>query len=310
MCPLKMMLATLRNVVTFAAIGLFMFSSSGAPAQEISPLPPLTEPPTNSYRLGKFVWADLFTNRFETVRDFYQSLFPALDWHLITAGPEPYGIFYLDGLPVSGVAFRESPDGDTSTLAYGRWVHYLSVDDVEDAESVVLGYGGRTVLPRRNIAERGEFAIVASEEGSLLGLIRSSSGDPSDYTAILGEWFWRELYSPNPQLAAEVYTKLCECNAFPSEPNSENYLLSSDGFLRGGIVPTSLLEGGVPAWIGYILVEDVDNVVERAVVLGASIITAPSEDIGNGNIAVISDPSGAYLGLVNRQIAEQTGLVE
>jgi len=50
-------------------------------------------------------------------------------------------------------------------------------------------------------------------------------------------------------------------------------------------------------WIPYIVVEDLDAAVTKAVALGATIRT-PAKPIGDfGRIAVIHDPEGAALGL-------------
>jgi len=50
-------------------------------------------------------------------------------------------------------------------------------------------------------------------------------------------------------------------------------------------------------WIPYVVVEDLDTALTKAVALGATIRT-PSKSIGQfGHIAVIQDPEGATLGL-------------
>jgi len=52
-----------------------------------------------------------------------------------------------------------------------------------------------------------------------------------------------------------------------------------------------------PNWLPYIRVEDPAILVERVASLGGKVILAPSEDIRNGSVALIADPSGAAVAL-------------
>jgi len=272
---------------------------------ELPPLPPIAEPATDTYIPGKFVWADLFTNRFEETRAFYESLF-GLRWQPVKPPPEPYGMFYLDGLPVAGLAYHDAPGQSVEgERPYGRWVHYMSVSNVEQAEQAMLGAGGHTVLARRSVADRGEFAIVAGPDGALIGLMHSSTGDPPDYSSAPGEWLWRELYTPDPEAAAALYAQLCQCEVFEREGEEDKFLIASKDFLRGGINPLVDAEKGRPAWLGYVRVQDVAERTRRVVELGGSVLLAPAPGLADGNVAIVADPAGAYLGLVNWDYAQE-----
>jgi len=258
-------------------------------------------PATGAHIPGKFVWADLVTNRFEQARDFYLSMF-RLTWQPVKPPPEPYGIFYREGLPVAGLAFHEGPPGPggESAAAYGRWIHYMSVEDVAEAEQQVRAVGGQTVLARRRIDDRGEFAVVAGPDQALLGLMRSASGDPVDYSAGDGEWLWRELYTQDPDGAARLVEQLCDCEVFHrDEPAQGRYLVASGGFLRAGINQLDNAQDHAPTWLGYIRVRDLPEMLSRTAELGGSVVLAPTPQIAEGSLAIIRDPAGAYLGLVS-----------
>ena len=259
-----------------------------------SELPPLSDPPSGKVLAGKFVWADLVTDDVAAVRTFHASLFD-LGWLEVSAPPEEYGLLTLDGRPVAGVAYLESPDKQSP---YGRWVHYLSVDDVARAEREVERRGGRTVLSRRSFAQRGEFAVVMGADQALVGLLRSSSGDPDDYRAEPGEWLWRELFSAQPTASAELYRALCGCEVAERDDEEGGYLISSQGYLRANITPLKGIEDGSPGWLGYVQVDDVAATVAKAVELGGGVVFAPTPDVFDGHLAIISDPAGAYLGLI------------
>jgi predicted enzyme related to lactoylglutathione lyase len=257
-------------------------------------LPLLTDPPTNKVLAGKFVWADLVTDDVERVKTFYTSLFN-LGWQEIRPAPDTYGLLTMDGRAVAGIAYHEAPE---EKVAYGRWIHYMSVDDVARAEKLVQDSGGRTVLSRRSFDQRGEFAIVMGPDQALVGLMRSSSGDPEDYRSDYGEWLWRELYSADPSASAELYQGICQCEVFPREDIEGDYIIASQDYLRASISSLADTREGSASWLGYVQVASISAALKRVTELGGRIEFAPSEDVLDGRLAVIQDPSGAYLGLV------------
>jgi predicted enzyme related to lactoylglutathione lyase len=280
------------KIITLTALALLLT----APAAQASEpgLPPLTDPPSNKVLAGKFVWADLVTDDVESVKTFYTTLFD-LGWQEIRPAPQAYGLFISDGRPVAGLAYHEAPDEQTP---YGRWIHYMSVDDVARAEKLMTDAGGRTVLSRRSFDQRGEFAIVMGPDQALVGLMRSSSGDPDDYRSSHGEWLWRELYSADPAASAALYEGICQCEVFEREDSAGHYIIASQDYLRASINSLAGTEDGVASWLGYVQVTDIPATLQRVEELGGSIVFAPSPEVLDGRLAVIKDPSGAYLGLV------------
>ena len=110
----------------------------------------MTEPPTHEVLTGKFVWGDLFTSDVELSRAFYERLF-GWQWRVVSAPPRSYGMLYAEGVPVAGIVHRAPTTG---TAGYGRWVHYVSVEDVAAAQQLTRRRGGRILLTRQQIAER------------------------------------------------------------------------------------------------------------------------------------------------------------
>ena len=260
------------------------------------PLPPITDPPTGEHLPGKFVWADLFSSDVEASRKFYQQVF-GWEWRLIKEPPQPYGVFYLDELPVAGLAYREAPDGGEF---YGIWIHYISVEDVGASELAIGERGGRTMLGRRTHADRGDFAILADAHDAPFGIIHSSSGDPGDYRAEYGEWIWRELFTRDLGAAIRFYTDLV---AYEVEKDYENpeiveYMLKSHGHLRAGIGSLSPDSDTAPTWLGYVRVDDIDAAVRRTVAHGGEVILEPRAEIADGGLAIVADPTGATIGLL------------
>ena len=283
-------------------------SSPAAMAQSdaIPPLPPITDPASGEHLPGKFVWADLFSSDVEASQRFYAEVF-GWDWRQIKGSPNPYGVFYLDGLPVAGLAQREAPDGSDT---YGRWIHYISVTDVNATENAILERDGRTLLSSRSFADRGDFAILADLHQAPFGIMHSSVGDPGDYRATFGEWIWRELFTRDMDRSIRFYTELFgyESEKDLRHPEIMEYLLRSNGYLRAGIGALPPDSDAAPTWLGYLRVEDIEAAMQRTLAHGGSVVLEPRVEIVDGGLAIVADPTGATIGLLQWDYPDEAQL--
>ena len=259
------------------------------PQPPLPPLPPLTNPATMTMHPGKFVWADIFSNDVNATRSFYEGLF---GWKLrwISEPPDPYGIFSADGVDVAGLAFRDVEGAD----AYSRWVHYLSVADASRAAQEVQQLGGRTLLAH-SVADRGEFAIFSSTNDVLLGAMTSSSGDPDDVQSMDGQWIWWQLYVWDVDASVSILKSLAPFESQPADDSEHgDVLLSSGGYARAGVTALKAGSEEAPTWIGYVRVADAAAMAARAKQLGGRVVFQADD----GNMAIVGDPGGALVGLV------------
>jgi predicted enzyme related to lactoylglutathione lyase len=60
-------------------------------------------------------------------------------------------------------------------------------------------------------------------------------------------------------------------------------------------------------WLPYVLVDDVPGTVSKAVANGGKSLMAPNGSLLSGKMAVIADPSGAVIGLINWTADTQGG---
>jgi len=122
-----------------------------------------------------------------------------------------------------------------------------------------------------------------------------------DYKGIDGSWVWNELYTDDPDKAVTFYKAI---GGFEVETmkmggdgkGPDRYeIIKSDGKGRGGIMKMP----GVPtSWMPYVKVANTDAIVEKAKRLGAT-FKMPAETIPNvGRLAVLIDPLGAPLGIL------------
>jgi uncharacterized protein len=263
----------------------------GAPSAAV--LPPLTTL-SNSPRLpGKFVWADLVTDDVAAVRKFYAGMF---GWKFGELGG--YTLAYKDEVPIAGMFQRPRPQ-DRS--AEPRWIGYISVPNVDRAERAVNQAGGKVLAAPQAMPKRGEQAVFKDPEGALFGVIKSSSGDPKDFLAEPGEWIWIQLLSRDARKAAEFYRTIAgyEIEENTSPNRLSDFVLTSEGYARA-VVSTIPDRAGKqePTWLPFVRVTNVAESVTQAKALGGKVLIEPKAGLLAGKVAVVADPTGAAIGLL------------
>jgi predicted enzyme related to lactoylglutathione lyase len=83
-------------------------------------------------------------------------------------------------------------------------------------------------------------------------------------------------------------------------------VLASGGYARAGIAP---LPAAVkqPGWLPYVLVDDVAGTLQRVRAAGGKVLVEPRAELLDGNLAVIADPRGGVLGIVNWLHSDEAG---
>lgn len=260
-------------------------------------LPPITDPPSGEHHRGKFVWFDLVTTDVAGARRFYGEL---LGWTFEQTGTDQdaYTLATVAGAPVAGIARR--PVAAKQQQA-SRWVSFISVADVTAGARQVTASGGRLLIPEQVVAGRGTMVVLADPDGAPFGLIDSVSGDPPDVMAEVGEWIWAVYQSPDAGSAAAFYQdiggyEVIDDDRFPGTPH---FLLAADGYTRASLaeIPPERLELR-PAWLYFVRVSDIKASLAQVVRLGGKVLVETRPEALNGRIAVITDPGGAPLGLM------------
>ena len=87
----------------------------------------------------------------------------------------------------------------------------------------------------------------------------------------------------------------------PMEGDDDYHCAMQDGRPTAGIMDLGKMpgmEGVPPHWFTYVAVDDVDAAAEATVKAGGTIIQAPFDVAGVGRIVIVTDPTGAALGLM------------
>ncbi|HSN72972.1 MAG TPA: VOC family protein [Steroidobacteraceae bacterium] len=243
--------------------------------------------------VGKVVWNDLITQDLPAARRFYGGMF---GWTFEeTTGPagREYVLARSGGIYVAGMVPVEARR-DGVTLS--RWLHYVSVADVDAAVADTRSAGGRTAVDARDVA-LGRVAAIIDPEGAVIGLARSSIGDPDDATTAPapGRIVWTELLANDPQAAAAFYASVVGFEARTITRRGGEYtMLSSSGRDRAGILrnPT---DDWSPVWLTSFGVTDAAAAAAQAESLGGRILLRVSPEVRDGKMAIVTDPAGAIL---------------
>jgi predicted enzyme related to lactoylglutathione lyase len=280
----------MTRMMTALAAALLCAAAAAQPA----PTPgPLSE--DGARRPGKFIWYELFTEEPEAAQRFYQSVFgwnfrpvpSAPGYTLIENGGDRIGGMYVQPRPAQGARGA-------------RWLPVMSVPDAGAAVEEARRNGGSMIAPLATIAGRGRHALLSDPEGALFGVLRAERGDPADTPVEAGDFFWLDLFTSDPERAAAFYRRIggYEVAEAPAAAGTTRLMLQAEGYARAGILPMPkrLQQSG---WLPYVLVDDVPATLQKVAAAGGRVVVQPDKQLLDGKVAVIVDPAGGVLGIID-----------
>ncbi len=282
-----------RGAVRNMVLSLFCTASAFAATP---PLPASADPPVAEHHLGKFVFAELVTPDLADAKRFYGGLF---GWHFNDSPEGGAARATLDGRPVAALAQRPIPPGGSRRPA---WLRFIAVSDLDATRKTALANGARLLsMPPRDLSGHSRTAVFADPQGAVFGAISAPDGDPPDVLADPGEWIWCSLQTGNADEGASFYQKVFDYDVFemPADGDRQHLLLASEDYARGS-VNTEARTGSAahPHWLHYVRVDDATASAARAVALGGQVLVEPRPDRQGGKVAVVADPEGAAIGLL------------
>lgn len=237
---------------------------------------------------GRFVWHELVTPQSAASHEFYAK---ALGWQTQDWDGDPtHTMFAGPNGPLGGTVV------DASTAPH--WVTYVAVDDIDATVEQTQSLGGSVLHPVTEIGGgAGRYAILADPQGVKFGIYSAGAeGTMGPESAPKpGEFSWHELATTDAAAALNFYGKLFgwrEVDKLPMGPLGFYHLFGRDGeaiggvFNRGPEIPCS-------AWLGYVRVQGLAQVVEQVQAGGGTLVMAPMEVPGGSWIAQFTDPHGA-----------------
>lgn len=115
-----------------------------------------------------------------------------------------------------------------------------------------------------------------------------------------GAFSWFELQTSDVEAAKSFYTRLFGWKTEDNPMEGMDYTvikIGDDGV--GGIMKTPAEAAGVPPhWGGFVTVDNVDSVAQKAEELGATILVPLTDIPSVGRFFVFQDPQGAVLSAI------------
>ena len=258
-------------------------------------LPPIADSASPEHHPGKIIWADLVTPDLAAAERFYGGLF-GWTFQAIRTGNSQYAVAMLGDGPIAGLYQRPIPAGEHRQSA---WLTFIAVKNLDEARRAALEHGAKSDSPSRTYPDRGDQAVFTDPQGAVFAALASQSGDGTDYLAPDGDWIWGSLLTNDPSASARFYEAVFGYVPYdlPSEDGASHIILADADYARAGI---HTLPAGHhhPHWLNFIRVADASRSAERAVELGGRILVPPHLDRHGGQVAVVADPMGAAIGLM------------
>jgi len=267
-------------------------------------LPVLNAPDSGLSLPGKFVWFDLASPDIAQQKSFYRNLF-GWTFRPVAGAGDAYAVVESNGRAIAGIFSYEPEDGSGDAA---NWIVLMSVPDPDQAARAVKANGGAISVGPTDVPDRGRHALFEDPGGALFGVLRSSSGDPPDRRAGIGDIMWVDLFSLDPDRALAFYRALVpyETERRPVTDTLARTLLYSQGKARASVIPVAE-DANRSSWVPYVRVANVEATLAKVVDGGGFAIVPPDPDLLDGNLAVFVDPNGAVMGIVKWDYEQAAG---
>lgn len=113
-----------------------------------------------------------------------------------------------------------------------------------------------------------------------------------------------ELATNDISKAKAFYSKLFDWKLEDVPAEFGTYTMIGVGEGTGGGMMTQMRPGEPSMWMAYVGVDDIHRATERAKSLGAAVLMEGYEVKGAGWLSIITDPTGAMLGLWQGNLAQ------
>ena len=106
-----------------------------------------------------------------------------------------------------------------------------------------------------------------------------------------------ELSSTDVDKAKTFYSQLFNWTLEDADMGGMTYTMINPGGGTGGGMMKQPIPGAPSAWLAYVLVDEIKAATQKARSLGATVMKDVTEVPGTGWFSIITDPTGAALGL-------------
>jgi predicted enzyme related to lactoylglutathione lyase len=245
---------------------------------------------------GEPTWIDLVTPDLEGAKRFYQQLF---GWEYVDTGEE-FGHYHMATAQARNAAGMNAlqPGQEMPPV----WTIYFASADIDADVARVRTLGGQVYFEPMTVGDSGRMAICVDPTGAAFGLWQAINHIGTAVENEHGGMAWCEVNTRDAPAACNFYSQLFGFTSQKME-DMEYFMLQRDGAPFCGVMQMDeQWEGIPPHWMGYFAVGNTDVALEK-VVAGGGKVLVPAFDMAYGRMAVIADPAGAALSIVQLAMA-------
>jgi uncharacterized protein len=230
---------------------------------------------------GVIGWHELYTSDLG-VADFYAELL-GVEIQTEDMGDFQYPMLKQGDKLQGGFVLKDADHEQVPS----HWYPYMEVDDVDASVEKATSLGS-TLLHGPASIDVLRFAVLMDAQHATYGVI-SSPNPPA-----AGLFVWDELHAVDTEAAKQHYGELF---GWTTTQPMENYEIWNVG--DTGVAGLYAKHDDAPGayWLTYLGVDDVDASAAKAQELGAGVMIQPADIEGIGRFSVITDPTGAAVGL-------------
>jgi predicted enzyme related to lactoylglutathione lyase len=244
---------------------------------------------------GRFVWFDLMTTDPKAAQAFYSAVagWGTQPWD----GPMPYTMWTNEGQPLGGVMELQEPGTPP------HWLAYIATPNVDATVKEAESLGARVLVPPSDIPNVGRYSVVADPQGAVFAPFTGQAPGPEGPPKV-GEFSWHELATHDSPAAFRFYERLFGWEKTVSADMGElgmYHMYGRNGQELGGMFNKLPMMPGPPAWLYYIMVDDIQRGIDTVKANGGQVLIGPHEVPGGDLIAQCLDPQGAAFALHARK---------
>ena len=253
---------------------------------------------------GRFIWHDLITTDVDAAKAFYGELlgWTYAVWTAEQGNPAPADapeypmiVAGAGSMPQGGIMLRQDP------MVPPHWLGHIALPGVDEVAARVEPAGGQVMFGPFDIPGVGRDVAIADPEGAVFAVV-TFGGDGMylpDGARPEGSFVWDELIANDIEGAKAFYAAVTGWGAEGWPGGEVPYTLFMAGEAQaGGLMARPDGMQMPPAWLTYVNVADAAAAAAKVTALGGTVYAGPFEVPTIGWIAVIGDPQGAVLGLI------------
>jgi hypothetical protein len=250
------------------------------------------------YPHGTFSWVDCASTDAASGKKFYADLMAWGTEDIPMGDGLFYTMFKCQGEHVAAISPMQPEMQQQGIPSF--WTSYISVNDVDAVTKNAKDLGATVMSEPFDVFDSGRMSLINDPTGASVALWQPKNHIGAGLVNAPGALHWNELATRDSTKACEFFGKLLGWQYEKMEGAGTDYqVIRIDGRGNGGIMQMTEEWGDMsPHWMVYFAVADIDKSLEKVKQLGGKVEVPPVEVAGTGRFAVIADPQGAYVSLI------------